>query len=340
MILFRSAKESDLQGIYQLTRKNVIGITTIPKKKKLLNTRLQWAVESFDKKIKKPNKEYYLFVLEDQGKIIGISAIEAKMANETPFYSYRISRRSHISHALNIRCDHQILTLVNDYQDCTELCTLYLHPEYRHAHNGLLLSKGRLLFMAQHPERFEKTVLAELRGYSNEQGKSPFWQQVGRHFFKMTYEQADKLSLETNKQFITDLMGQNSIYVELLSPKARSVIGKPHPNTLPALNMLLKEGFTFKNHVDIFDAGPIVDAPFSEIKTLALSKVVTVQGIINDLKGSDYFLANTKLHFRACVNSALINQDNTCLISKETAQLLEVSIGDTLRLAPINHGVI
>lgn len=338
MILFRNAKESDLQDIYQLTRKNVIGITTIPKNKKLLKARLQWSIDSFNKKIKKPDKEYYLFVLEDEGKVVGISAIEAKIANEMPFYSYKISKRNLISHALNIRCVHQILTLVNDYQDCTELCTLYLNPDYRHAQNGLLLSKGRLLFMAQHPERFEKTVLAELRGYSNEQGKSPFWQQVGRHFFKMTYEQADKLSLETNKQFIADLMGQNPIYVQLLSPKAQSVIGKPHPNALPAMNMLLKEGFTFKNHIDIFDAGPILDAPFSEIKTLALSKVVTIQGVINDLKGSDYLLANTRMLFRACINSALINDDNTCLISQETAHLLEVGIGDTLRLAPINSG--
>ena len=31
--------------------------------------------------------------------------------------------------------------------------------------------------------------------------------------------------------------------VELIHPEARRVIGKPHPNTRPALTMLEKEGF-------------------------------------------------------------------------------------------------
>jgi arginine N-succinyltransferase len=33
-----------------------------------------------------------------------------------------------------------------------------------------------------------------MRGISDEQGHSPFWESLGRHFFKMEFSQADYLT--------------------------------------------------------------------------------------------------------------------------------------------------
>lgn len=337
-MLFRSARDSDLDQIHHLASQSGVGMTTLPKNKKLLKERLSWSTESYKKSIQNPGDEYYLFVLEDPKSktIVGVSAIEASTGFKTPFYSYKVSKRTRICHSLNIRSDYEVLSLVNDNQGRTEICTLFLNPQYRHNNNGLLLSKGRFLFMAHHPDRFTPLVIAEMRGISDEAGRSPFWENVGRHFFHMSFAEADRLTLATDKQFIADLMPRNPIYVKLLSPEAQSVIGKPHQSTMPAMTILLKEGFRYTNYIDIFDAGPTIEAPRADIKTIKLSRIMVIKSISDEVSSPNYLLANTQIEFCATISFALLHdEDSTCIISKKTAALLKVQCGDSIRISPL-----
>ncbi|MFA5959755.1 MAG: arginine N-succinyltransferase [Tatlockia sp.] len=338
MMLFRSARPGDLDAIYHLAENAGIGLTTLPKDKKLLETRLAWSADSFKKSVQSPQQEYYLFVLEavETGKILGTAGIEAAIGFEAPFYSYKIVKRTRVCHSLHIRSDYEVLSLVNDYQGQSELMTLYLDPTYRRHYNGLLLSRARFLFIAQYPARFASLLIAEMRGVSDEAGHSPFWQHVGQHFFHMPFEKADSLTLSTDKQFIADLMPRNPLYIKLLSKAAQSVIGKPHASTLPAMKILLQEGFRFNGYVDIFDAGPTIEAPCKEIRTIASSRVVTVQSISDEVSSKRALLANTELEFRATVGQVVVNpKQSTCVISKKTALLLAVKQGDCIRIAPL-----
>lgn len=344
-MLFRSARDTDLDAIHHLAEESGVGITTLSKDKEILGKRLHWSTDSYKKIIEKPNNEYYLFVLENptNKKIIGVSGIESCTGHEAPFYSYKISKRTRICRSLNIRSDYEVLSLVNDNQGRSEICTLFLEPQYRKNQNGLLLSKARFLFIAQHPERFASTVIAEMRGISDANGISPFWENVGSHFFHMSFAEADRLTLATDKQFIADLMPRNPIYVKLLSTEAQAVIGQAHPSTQAAMNILLKEGFRYNKYIDIFDGGPTLEVPLSKIKTIELSRVVTIKNISDEVSSTNYLLANTQLDFRATINSALINRENnTCIISKKTANLLQVKCGNQLRVAPVlfDNGVL
>lgn len=338
-MLFRSARDTDLDAIHELAEQSGVGMTTLPKDKALLQKRMHWSTESYNKNVEKPGDEYYLFVLEDQSnkKIVGTSAIEARTGYETPFYSYKVSKRTRVCQTLNIRSDYEVLSLVNDNQGRTEICTLFLEQKYRKNNNGLLLSKGRFLFMGQNPARFTPIVIAEMRGISDEKGFSPFWDNVGQNFFHMPFSEADRLTL-VNKQFIADLMPRNPIYVKLLSKEAQEVIGQPHQSTIPAMNILLHEGFRYNKYVDIFDGGPTIESPLSEIKTISLSRLLKITNISDEVSSTHYLLSNTQIDFRATINFALINnKENTCIISKETAQLLKVKCGEYLRVAPVHH---
>lgn len=337
-MLFRSARNTDLDAIHHLAEESGVGITTLSKDKQILAKRLHWATESFHKNVEKANNEYYLFVLENpkNKKIIGVSGIESCTGYEAPFYSYKISKRTRISRSLNIRSDYEVLSLVNDNQGRSEICTLFLEPKYRKHKNGLLLSKARFLFIAQHPMRFTSTIIAEMRGISDENGQSPFWENVGSHFFHMSFAEADRLTLTTDKQFIADLMPRNPIYIKLLSLQAQAAIGQPHPSTQTAMEILLKEGFRYNKYIDIFDAGPTLEVPRLKIKTIEQSHVVTIKNISDEVSSTNYLLANTQLDFRATINSALVNKEkSTCIISKNTANLLQVTCGDQLRVAPL-----
>ncbi len=339
-MLYRRIKSSDLDTIQQLAIASGFGMTTLPKDPTLLGNRIQWAVDSFNKEVEAPKCEYYLFVLEDTetGEVVGTSGIESSIGHDLPFYSYQISRRTRISHELGIRSDYRVLTLVNDLQDCSEICTLFLNPNYRKNANGLLLSRARFLFMAQFPYRFSDRVIAEMRGVSTSEGTSPFWDHVIGDFFQMPFAEADKLTLSTNKQYIADLMPRSPLYIQLLHPDAQEVIGKPHPSTAPAMKILFKEGFRFNNYIDIFDGGPAIEAPIEDIKTLNSSRVLQVKSIQHDVVSPKYILSNTLLDFRAVLSSVIFDQrENACIISKETAHLLDIKVGDEIRLAPLNR---
>ena len=336
MMLLRSARKNDLEAIHHLAKRSGIGMTTLPKDIELLKKRLAWSTSSFNKAIANPSNEYYLFVLEDpkSGMIVGTSAIDSATGYDAPFYSYKLSKRTRVCHELNIRSDYEVLILVNDYQGHSEICTLFLDPSYRINSNGILLSRARFLFIAQYPERFANTIIAEMRGISDEEGHSPFWDQVGSHFFHMPFAEADRLTLSTNKQFIADLMPRHPIYVKILSPEAQEVIGKPHQSTLPAMNILLREGFRYTNYVDIFDAGPTIEAPRDQIHTVASSLVMTVKNIIDDVNSQRYILANTTLDFRAPLGQIIFNKSQgSCIINHETADLLQLNCGDLVRIS-------
>ncbi len=50
------------------------------------------------------------------------------------------------------------------------------------------------------------------------------------------------------------------------------MIGRVHPNTEPALAMLKAEGFSYQGYVDIFDAGPAIEAETDKIRAIAESQ--------------------------------------------------------------------
>ncbi len=338
MMLFRRAKETDFDDIHHLAKESGVGITTLPKNPDLLQKRIALSTLSFKKKISTPRDEYYLFVLEclEHKKVVGTSAILSATGYDVPFYSYLISKHTRICHSERIRHDYDMLNLVNDYQGYSELCTLYLDPSFRVHGHGLLLSRARFLFIAQFPMRFAANMIAEMRGVADEKGQSPFWEQVGKHFFHMSFAKADGLTMSTNKQFITDLMPPNPIYVNLLSPSTQAIIGKPHPLTNAAMTILLQEGFAYKNYVDIFDAGPTIEASCKEIKTITQSKLLRVKTTMDDVTNQRYLLANTKLDFRATVSHMIQNdKEDSCLLSHETAELLEVKVGEWIRVSPL-----
>jgi arginine N-succinyltransferase len=98
-------------------------------------------------------------------------------------------------------------------------------------------------------------------------GLSPFWEALGRHFFRMSFREADRLSAATDNQFILDLMPKYPIYVDLLPETARDAIGACHPDGAGARRLLEWEGFRFDNVVDIFDGGPLLSVSRDAVRT-------------------------------------------------------------------------
>lgn len=332
-LLFRPAQQEDVGDIQYIAANSGVGVTTLPHEKAQCQSRVAHSQASFAKALSQPGDENYLFVLEDTqlNKVVGTAGIVAYTGIHSPLYNYKVSSITRMSDEVNIKRSYQVLFLVNDYHHCSEIATLMLMPEYRQQGIGLFLSRARFLFMAQFPQRFATMTIAEMRGYLDSHGESPFWQALGQHFFSMDFAEADRLTGLTNKQFIADLMPRHPIYVNLLSATARDVIGKPHDDTQAAFRILKKEGFEYRNYIDIFDAGPIVEAPTRQINTVRDSRVCNVTTIKETVAGSPVYVSNARIDFRALFTDAVVDDAGICL-STATAQLLHVQQGDDVRI--------
>ena len=332
-MLFRTAQMDDLDSIYQLANQTGVGLTTLPRDRDFLEKRIQHARRAFHQATSHHTENYYLFVLEDPQthEVVGVSAIESAVGLSTPFYSYKISNHSNQCAALKIHTQYRMLHLVQDYSGASELCTLFLRPDYRRDHLGMFLSRARFLYMALFPNKFSETIIAELRGMSNTRGISPFWSALGKHFFGMSFQQADQMTLLSNKQFITDLMPKMPIYVELLPKSVQKMLGTPLPSSVPAFNILSSEGFVFKNHIDIFDAGPTIEAMFQQIRTIQNCSQRTIKKICPELAGTRQMISNIKTDFIAVLGTIVCDPNgNDCSIDQNSAKLLGVSLGDRI----------
>ncbi len=341
MIIIRPIRQADFNSLMTIAEESGHGFTSLPQNEELLRKKIARSESSFAKTVDHPEDEGYLFVMEDitTGEVVGTSAIEAAVGLDDAFYHYHLSKVIHSSRELNVYKAVDILTLCNDYTGATELCTLFLKDNYRKDGNGKLLSKMRFMFMKAHQERFAEKVLAEMRGISDENGDSPFWQWLEEHFFSMDFPTADYLTGIGQKVFIAELMPKYPIYVNLLSKEAQEVIGQVHQKTRPAIELLKSEGFTFNGYVDIFDAGPTVEANASNIRTIQQSSLKRVV-ITDDYVAADakpMMVSNNKLvDFRATIATIAdaTNADEISL-SADVAKALLLNEGDSVTVAPL-----
>jgi len=325
MLIVRAIREHDLPALLALTQLVGLGMTTLKADPATLSQRIEIACASFAGTLRREQCDY-LFVMEDteRGRLAGVCAIKAAVGLDEPFYNYRIGTLVHSSAALNVFARMETLYLSNDLTGCSELCSLFLHPDYRSGSNGRLLSKSRFLFIAQFPHLFDKRLIAELRGFLQPDGRSPFWDSLGRHFFKMEFDRADDLTGLGKKSFIAELMPRHPLYVAHLSEAAQAVIGKTHVDTAPARRLLEQEGMHFDSYVDIFDAGPVLQAWVSALRATRESTLDAAPEADDPL-----LVSNTVMHdFRVIIAPAPL--------AKAALTALACQPGDPVRSMSLN----
>jgi arginine N-succinyltransferase len=341
MVIIRPAVAADLDELVRLADVASFGLTSLPKAPDVLAQRLQDSIRSFQFPVTKPKGELYIFVMEDleTGTVVGTSYIVSKVGGFEPFYAFRVETCIHESQYLDIRKEISTLHLMAEHSGPCEIGGLFLTPEYRKHGNGRLLSLFRFLFMADFPERFEHHVIAEMRGVVGEDGRSPFWEALGRHFFEMDFPKADYLSC-SDKQFISDLMPKCPIYIPLLPEDAQQAIGNVHPETRPALKMLLDEGFRNSGMVDIFEAGPIIATRLSDIRIVRESSMLPVEDIVSQEGDCEpVIISNANMDFRACMTRPVRLPGGGIGITSAVAQALGTEKGTTVRVSPLKPGL-
>ena len=340
MLIVRPAKLDDLDIICHLAELAGPGFTSLAVGREALSARLNKSVKSFEGPDAITPDHVYILMLEDTDKdeIVGMSALKAQIGIQDPFFNFRILKVAQKSSVTGSRFDMEVLVLANEYAGATEVGSLFVKDGYRgpnakYKGAGRLISQARYMLIAAAPNRFGEQVISELRGQVSETGESPFWDAIGRKFFRMDFKEADKISAEKDNQFILDLMPKHPIYVALLPDTAREVIGKTHPAGEGARRYLEAEGFRYDGAIDIFDAGPSLKVPREDIRTLKDSRL-EIAHVADD---------RLDLNLTAMVSNDLVSEfrcgltqigflDNNLHMPSAMFKSLGLSAGDTVRI--------
>ena len=327
----RPVRADDYSAIYKMAKLTGGGFTNLPPDKTTLVAKLARSAESFERNTEEQSGDLYMFVMEDPktGKIRGTCQVFGQVGVKQAFYSYHLNTLTQSSPELGKTFRNQMLTLTTDLEGSSEVGGLFLHPECRAGGWGALLARSRYLFIKTHRERFGPRTLAELRGVMDEAGNAPFWDALAGRFFGMTFPEADEFNAVHGTQFIADLMPRTPIYVALLPESAKAVMGQPHPSGRAALKMLESEGFVFDRYIDIFDGGPTVTAATDQIRTIRESQSTVVAEISKGGPQRVLLAAGRLDEFRACCGTVK-QLESGVSIDRDTAELLEVEVGDTL----------
>lgn len=335
MLVLRPVDLTDLPQLQQLARDSLVGVTSLPDDTECLREKILDSCASFEKDVEGHGPENYFFVLEDltRERLVGCSEILATAGFSEPFYSLRNRHFTSASRELNIEHGVPALSLCHDLSGHTLLRGFHIDAALVRTRFSELLSRARLLFIAAHSQRFAEAVITEIVGFSSDEGHSPFWDAVGKHFFDLPYTEAERLCGLESRTFLAELMPQYPIYVPMLPQAAQDCIGRIHPDGQEAFDILEREGFETNSYIDLFDGGPTLYARTPGIRSIAQSQTGTAKPVASiDALGS-YLVSNDSLKdYRAIVADLDYQAGQPVGLSAEMCAALNVTEGSLIRL--------
>ena len=334
MLVVRPAGPDDYDALAELAVLSGRGFTSLPEDETTLRERLTISADSFSGAIA-PLEAWYTLMLEeaDTGHVEGVASVKAAVGLKRPFFSFRVVTLTQFSSATKTRFDHSALVLVNECSGWTEVGSLFLRPERRAGGAGRLLAQSRYMLIAADPPKFAEQVLAELRGWFDDDGTCPFWETVGCKFFRLPFDRADLMSASTDGQFILDLAPRHPIYLELLPDAVQKAVGRVHREGEAARVMLARENFRPQNLVDIFDAGPTMAARRDEITTVRGSRRLRAR-IEAGADGAVRLVSHDTVEGFRAVRTPVGVGEEEAVIGPEAAHALQIEDGDMMRIAP------
>lgn len=304
MTLFRPATLNDATKIAAFTYRAAMGLTTVPKSEESVEAYISESIR-FIGGDNAANR--LLFVAEDDQDILGISGIIPRLGVERPFYSFKKSRHARKASRVDLSVKYDTLQLTSDFDDYTELATMFVSPDHRGKGVARLLSFGRLGYIHMHRDRFNHRLMAEIRGWFDENENSPFWDHIASKFIQTDFKTADALSAASG-EFMIELMPALPILMNLLPKEAREYAGKPHKLSIGAMKLLMEAGFEDTDICDIFDGGPSIQCR-TDKTLIAQSAYRATGGGVDDADFKYLHFTGEGMDFRAALGPAYPKSD-------------------------------
>nr|WP_314542007.1 arginine N-succinyltransferase [uncultured Massilia sp.] len=346
MYVVRPVEPADVGALETLLAASTPGVHTLPRTREKIAAFVERSGASFSAHVDIPSEESYLFVLEDLATrtLAGTAAIHASAGSNGTYFAFRNDVIQQVSRDLNISHSVHALTLCSELTSYSQLSGFYIHraagaERAAASREAALLSRARLLYAVLAPHRFGDRFFVPLAGVTDENGQSPFWDALGRKFFKMDFLDAERtIGGARNRTLIVELMPHYPVYVPLLPGPAQAAMGQIHPNGQLAFDLLTGEGFEADEYVDIFDGGPILQAHKNGLRSFrgAVVRKVASSEQQPPARGGkpalvDYAIASSERNFRAVVLSCPpLDVGDAISLPPEARAALGVDAGDNV----------
>lgn len=338
MFVVRPVEAGDIPALTSLGAGARPGVHTLPRTAQAVEHAVQRSLASFAAHVDIPSEEAYFFVLESSAdrSIAGAAAISATAGASGTFFAFRNDVIQQVSRDLGISHSVHVLTLCSDLTGYSQLSGFYVHDRCQDGRQAGLLSRARLLFAAIAPQRFRNRFFASLSGMVDVNGRSPFWNALGRKFFNMDFLEAERIiEGARDRALIVEMMPHYPVYVPLLPGEAQTAMGQVHGEGELPFRILSEEGFEPDEFIDIFDGGPILRAHRNSLRSFSASTTYRVAGVSASVRAASplpHLVSNMREErFRAVVTDlAPPERSDELSLSPEVCRALDVVAGDSV----------
>ncbi|MDR7334518.1 arginine N-succinyltransferase [Roseateles asaccharophilus] len=174
-----------------------------------------------------------------------------------PRYHFHVGRVVHAAQELGLFRVQTTLLLGNDLTGQAELCDFQVSPALDETAQAE--AWRRLVGAAiEHASPTAPQLVAELPGWRDAAGQSPFWQALGARFYRGDPQQAQQQFGDAWRSHLAALLPRQTIYLSFLGTAAETRLSQPADSVSALAQALAEAGFDVSDHVRIDDGGPVL----------------------------------------------------------------------------------
>lgn len=271
---------------------------------------------------------------DEPAVLMGALRLRQAVGMTLPRVWYHVGCTVHAASELGLFHRQRTLILGHDHTGASELADIVWACDdvavSEQAATLHLLVQTALLVLARHRGRYAERLIAELPGLRDSTGQSPFWQGLGRHFFSGDPQAAAATHGAAWRTHVSALLPRQLIYTAFLPDAAQAAIAQAHPDALLLREVLEQAGLRYSHHVNVEDAGPLLEAPTDDLPSVRRARQWTLAESTQEGGAACLVLAGTadgawrasRMHVRA--------QGATLAASAQALQGLGVVAGSSV----------
>ncbi len=233
-----------------------------------------------------------------------------------PRYWYHVGVVVHAAAELGMFRRERTLLLGNDHTGASELSDFAVDEQLATAAQRRelpsVMVRAALLLLYRDWQLQAETgsqppkVIAAVPGRRDPDGHSPFWQGLGRHFYPGDVDQAQARFGQLWQTHVAALLPRHPLVVSILHESAQAAIGAMDDAAMPWCDALRRAGLRAGQHLNLFDAGPVYEAPIDLLAgsgtvarhrlDLATAAVSTPPVLLTADSGSEVYVARASIH--------------------------------------------
>jgi arginine N-succinyltransferase len=251
---------------------------------------------------------------------------------------YHVGCTVHAAPELGLFHRQRTLLLGHDHTGASELCDIAWQadelPLDAQAAALRLLVASACLLLARQRGAYAQRLIVELPGLRDAAGQSPFWQGLGRHFYSGDPAAAAQQHGLGWRSHVAALLPRQPLYAEFLPAAAQAAIGQVHPPSLVLREVLEAAGLRYGHHVNVEDAGPVLDADTDALHGLATARAWRWAASPHATGGAPMLLMLQTADGWRALRAGADAQGQRLLVTEDTAARLGLAQDDAVWALP------